>query len=189
MTIPPSDISGDVGGDIPDNFDALIKESTINDVTLLSTDYLNHYNELVMMIEMVPDMPDLFEEVQAWEPKSYIQHFRDSGFQYKDLAIWAFDNAPERFREPLNDCIERADRTVHGALPMIAQFVQDGSPEALEVAVATLITSMRRNIDMMSALINGAMDAERYYEQINSEAAAGHDQTVMDQNGIDALFE
>jgi hypothetical protein len=31
-----------------------------------------------MLIEMVPDMPDIIEDVLAWEPKTYVRHFADS---------------------------------------------------------------------------------------------------------------
>ena len=67
----------------------------INPVTLLATDYLNHFNEVIMLIEMVADMPDMIEDVLAWEPKSYSQHFADSGFKDKNLAIEAYGAAPE----------------------------------------------------------------------------------------------
>lgn len=48
-----------------------------------------------MLIEMVPDMPDIIEDVLAWEPKTYVRHFADSGFQDKNLAIEAYALVPE----------------------------------------------------------------------------------------------
>ena len=33
--------------------------SNVNEQTLLATDYLNHFNEVVMLLEMQPDMPDM----------------------------------------------------------------------------------------------------------------------------------
>ena len=63
---------------------------------LLATDYLSHFNEVIMLIEMLPDMPDMLEDVLAWERKSYQQHFADSEFKDKNLAVEAYDFAPER---------------------------------------------------------------------------------------------
>jgi len=40
--------------------------TTINSQTLLATDYLNHFNEVVMLLEMIPDMPDMMDMVQEW---------------------------------------------------------------------------------------------------------------------------
>ena len=39
--------------------------SNLDSDTLLATDYLNHFNEIVMLLEMVPDMPEIMEEVKA----------------------------------------------------------------------------------------------------------------------------
>ena len=82
--------------------------STINRLTGLSTDYLNHFNEIVMLIEMVPDMPDMIEDCRLWHPKSYQQHFRDSGFSEKDLAIEAYDHVPNKFRTPFEATIAKS---------------------------------------------------------------------------------
>lgn len=167
----------------------LIKDTNINDVTLLSTDYLNHYNELVMILEMVPEMPDMMKEVLEWVPKSYQEHFRDSIFQYKDLAVWAYENAPEQYRVPLDDCIARCDAEILDGLPVLSRLIEAEASEALHLAAANLIAALRRYIDMMSALINGAMAAERYFAQIESEFDSDHGEAIMDQSGIDALFD
>lgn len=70
-------------------FRARVADANINTQTLLATDYLNHFNEIIMLLEMVPDMPDMLEECRAWEPKSYQDHFRESSFSDKQLAIEA----------------------------------------------------------------------------------------------------
>ena len=59
---------------------AQVKGKNINEQTLLATDYLNHFNEIVMLIEMVPDMPECLDDILEWTPKSYTQHFEDSSF-------------------------------------------------------------------------------------------------------------
>ena len=43
--------------------------TNVNEQTLLATDYLNHFNELVMTLEMLGDMPELLEEAKMWAPK------------------------------------------------------------------------------------------------------------------------
>ncbi|MEO8318885.1 MAG: hypothetical protein ABI561_11235, partial [Bradyrhizobium sp.] len=37
---------------------AQLKAANINPRTGLATDYLNHFNEAIMLLEMVPDMPE-----------------------------------------------------------------------------------------------------------------------------------
>mgnify|MGYP001277326055 FL=1 len=72
--------------------------ANINPVTGLATDYLNHFNEVVMLMEMLPDMPDCAEDVLDWQPLDYCGHFRQSAFKDKDLAILAYAAAPRAVR-------------------------------------------------------------------------------------------
>src|SRR3546814_2388545 len=74
----------------------LVRGKNINQNTLLATDYLNHFNEIIMLLEMVPSMPECYRDAVEWRPKSYAQHFRDSCFSDAELAILASENAPER---------------------------------------------------------------------------------------------
>ena len=45
--------------------------ANINRETLLATDYLNHLNEIVMTLEMIPDMPEILEEAREWQRKTH----------------------------------------------------------------------------------------------------------------------
>ena len=54
----------------------LVRGKNINQNTLLATDYLNHFNEIIMLLEMVPSMPECYEDAAGWRPKSYAEHFR-----------------------------------------------------------------------------------------------------------------
>ena len=53
--------------------------SNVNDVSLLATDYLNHINEVIMLLEIVPDAPECLEDCKAWQPLEYTEHFKNSG--------------------------------------------------------------------------------------------------------------
>src|SRR5258707_11211911 len=70
---------------------AQLKAANINPRTGLATDYLNHFNEAIMLLEMVPDMPECAEDFLAWTPLSYAEHFVASNFKDRDLAIEAYE--------------------------------------------------------------------------------------------------
>ena len=53
----------------------------INPATGLSTDYLNHFTEALMVLEMVRDMPECIDDLRAWQPKTYTEHFAGSRLQ------------------------------------------------------------------------------------------------------------
>ena len=78
-----------------------LEKANINPQTGLATDYLNHFNEVMMLLEMLPDMPDCSEDVLDWGPLDYEGHFENSTFKDKQLAIRAYYAAPAYLREHL----------------------------------------------------------------------------------------
>src|SRR5579864_5851479 len=75
-----------------------LRAANINPRTGLATDYLNHFNEAVMLLEMVPDMPECAEDFLTWKPLSYAEHFTASNFKARDLAIEAYNTADTHIR-------------------------------------------------------------------------------------------
>jgi hypothetical protein len=78
---------------------ARLRAANINPRTGLATDYLNHFNEAIMLLEMIPDMPECAEDFLGWQPLSYREHFTASNFRARDLAIEAYDSADRTIRE------------------------------------------------------------------------------------------
>jgi hypothetical protein len=77
---------------------AELRAANINPRTGLATDYLNHFNEAVMLLEMIPDMPACAEDFLVWQPLSYAEHFTASNFKARDLAIATYNAADARIR-------------------------------------------------------------------------------------------
>lgn len=77
---------------------AQLLAANINPRTGLATDYLNHFNEAIMLLEMIPDMPDCAEDFLGWQPLSYCEHFKASNFKARELAIAAYDSADHDLR-------------------------------------------------------------------------------------------
>lgn len=69
-----------------------LREANINPRTGLATDYLNHFNEAIMLLEMIPDIPECVDDFLDWTPLSYREHFAQSNFKGRDLAISAYDS-------------------------------------------------------------------------------------------------
>jgi hypothetical protein len=130
--------------------------SNISEKTLLATDYLNHFNEIVMLVEMVPDMPDMLEECLAWRSKSYADHFRDSGFSEKDLAIAAYDRVPLKFRTPFEATIAQMEAVVHFAVERMAEAIAQGDMDRLRVDCGASVDMMHRIIQIANGIIHGA---------------------------------
>lgn len=75
-----------------------LKAANIHPATKLATDYLNHFNEAIMLLELVPTMPDCVDDVIAWRPLSYEEHFMRSNYRDKDLVLAAYAQAPARVK-------------------------------------------------------------------------------------------
>ena len=75
-----------------------MRAANINPRTGLATDYLNHFNEAIMLLEMIPDMPECAEDFLRWHPLSYAEHFTASNFKARDLAISAYELADPDIR-------------------------------------------------------------------------------------------
>jgi hypothetical protein len=136
----------------------LVRGKNINQNTLLATDYLNHFNEIIMLLEMLPSMPECYGDAVGWRPKSYTDHFRDSGFSDAELAILAYENAPENYRQAFDATIEQMDRLVLEAMPRIKTLVEAGDAGPLQVGIDGVTRKLQSFVDVASSIINGNMD-------------------------------
>jgi len=147
--------------------------ANINPSTGLATDYLNHFNEVVMLMEMLPDMPDCAEDVLDWQPLDYCGHFRQSAFKDKDLAILAYAASPRPVRAHLETLILQIDGAVIDAQDRLRG---DTGGEACQ-AVATLATEeIKPLIAAASGTIHGREEGEDDFADETAQA------------DIDALF-
>jgi hypothetical protein len=101
-------------------------------------------------------MPECLEDAMAWQPKSYTEHFRDSAFVDKDLAILAYENAPTRFRGPFDKTIAQMNDMVADGLTHIEAAVGEGHPEKLADLVQNISRNLQLFVDAASAIIHGA---------------------------------
>lgn len=133
-----------------------VRGTNISEKTLLATDYLNHFNEIVMLIEMIPDMPDMLEDCRAWAPKTYQEHFRDSGFSDRDLAIEAYQHVPSKFRAPFEESISMMNQVVAHTLDRVGADIVGGDPDKLRTDCQISVEMIHKIIQVMNGIIHGA---------------------------------
>jgi hypothetical protein len=143
---------------------ARLRDTNINERSLLATDYLNHFNEVVMMLDLVPQMPECLDEVKSWAPKGYKDHFRDSAFHDRDLAIAAYDLAPPACRAAFEETVARLDDAVAAAIGDIDGAAASGDAARLAHAAGEAVRRVQLLIDVASALINGEMPTAQQRE-------------------------
>ncbi len=137
-----------------EDFKILVQGTNINARTLLATDYLNHFNEIIMLVEMISDMPECIGDVAAWSPKSYQDHFRESSFSDRDLAVAAYDYVPALYRVPFERLISELNILVLKVAAALLDETQTGNKG--EIGAATLLgPELRRLIERAGGIING----------------------------------
>lgn len=129
--------------------------ANINPVSRLATDYLNHFNEVIMLLEMLPQMPECVDDILDWRPCSYRSHFEASGFKDRDLAILAYETAPPDTRTRFDATIEEIDRFVTDAQRQLAAG-NSSDTELHEHMVMLVAIELRPLISRASAIVNGA---------------------------------
>ncbi len=145
-------------------------DSNLNPETLLATDYLNHFNEIVMLLEMVPDMPEIMEDVKMWAPKSYVQHFADSSIADKEIAVEAYEVVPLKYREPFDQTITQLNAAISGAVRYLDQVIEQGNDDLLREQAGIMSKMIQRLMDTAAGIIHGGME-------------------TMAQSDIDAIIE
>lgn len=161
--------------------------TNVNDVTLLATDYFNHFNEVIMLIGMVPDMPEILEEARAWEHISYVEHFEASSIADRDLAIEAYAHVPHRFKDPFEATIDQINTMVDGAITTLESAIAAGDDGVLRDIAMNFSQDLQRLVDIAGAIVHGSENVTNQSE-IDSLLQSG-DETVNTQAEIDSLFD
>ena len=136
---------------------AQLKAANINPRTGLATDYLNHFNEAVMLLEMIPDMPECAEDFLTWTPLSYAEHFIASNFKDRDLAIEAFEMADPGIRAEF----DKLTSSMTSILSAVGVAMREAQQDKTRATLAVQATGWVKPLVMMTAgVINGASEAD-----------------------------
>lgn len=160
--------------------------TNVNPATLLTTDYLNHFNEIIMLLEILPSAPAQFaSELSAWEHESYEEHFKHSGFRDKELAIAGYRNAPEDVRRAFDSSVADMEQEMVMLLPLVQNKIDDGDMAGLSELCSGAVPRLQDLIQITAGIVNGSMSDDSSSAD-GTGAAAGTKDT---QSAVDALFE
>lgn len=136
-------------------FQKRVSGTNINTETLLATDYLNHLNEPLMLLEMLPDMPELVSELEMWRPKTYVEHFQASSFTDKDLAIEAYKWVPEEFLLAFEHTVKLANLCVSETIAAVREPIEKEQEAEIRAAVSNGLTALNHLVNRANAIIHG----------------------------------
>lgn len=131
-------------------------DANINPLTGLSTDYLNHFNEAIMLLEMLPQLPECTHDLFAWRPMSYSEHFAASRLKERDAAIFGYEQADPKLREGLDTLAI----TMTAILTATCDAMQSGLPASETERISRrAVEWLKPLVARAGAVINGSVEA------------------------------
>src|SRR3954463_16221535 len=139
---------------------AELRAANINPRTGLATDYLNHFNEAIMLLEMIPDMPECAEDFLTWTPLSYAEHFWASNFKARDLAIEAYELADPKIRAQFDHLAS----TMTSILTAVGTAMREARQDKTRATLAEQATAwVKPLVALAGGIINGGSEADVDY--------------------------
>jgi hypothetical protein len=139
---------------------ALLRAANINPRTGLATDYLNHFNEAIMLLEMIPDIPECAEDFLSWRPLSYAEHFTASNFKARDLAIAAYEAADARIRAEFDNVTS----AMTSILSAVIEAMRDAQQDKIRARLAEQATVwVKPLVTQAGGIINGGVESDIEY--------------------------
>jgi len=139
---------------------ATLKAANINPRTGLATDYLNHFNEAIMLLEMIPDMPECASDFMEWQPLSYAEHFIASNFKGRDLAIEAYESADPELRAEFDHMTRIMTNILIAVIQAMREVTQDSTRARLAVQALSWLKEL---VQATGGLINGGTEGNVDY--------------------------
>ena len=124
----------------------------------MANDYLNHFNEVLLMIENLPVLlPEMLDEMVAWKPISYRAYFQQSNLPGSGEALAIYDSLDDDFRRDAETMIELLDKIIARSVAIITSHRrEDGTLEPDDIAYICprLSEALRSALERMADIVN-----------------------------------
>lgn len=129
--------------------------SLVNPSTGLASDYLNVFNEILLLIEFLPSMPEMIDETLAWQPRGYREYFGQSKLPGAREALRAYDEIDPRLRARFESNLTRLTEIVVQAQRRVAEeSLGPNYPESIVESCEATAAAMRASLAIVAQQIN-----------------------------------
>jgi len=129
--------------------------TTIDPESLLSTDYFNHFNEPIMVLGMLPDMPEMLDEVDGWQFCTYCEHFNGSGLPFAGLAVEAYELAPSQIRQRFDKIAVQISMLIVETRVRLRFALEDGNLDKFREVAELHAMELQGMVDDGGAIVHG----------------------------------
>lgn len=130
-------------------------QALVNPSSGLANDYLNIFNELVMLVEQLPGVPEFAADILAWRSKTYQDYFTQSSLPGRDSALEAYARLDQAFRKEFEAVVQDLDRVATGCVVALRRLLKKSdAAEGLAAQCEKTSASMRELLLKASNLID-----------------------------------
>lgn len=127
----------------------------VNQSTGLANDYLNVFNEILLLLEFLPTMPEMTDEALAWQPRSYREYFLQSPLPGAREAVRRYERLDPALRESFESILKRLNEIALEAQRTVAVEMNGPNfPESIAEPCETTAAAMRAGLAYVARLIN-----------------------------------
>jgi hypothetical protein len=161
MAPTESPLTGDAARDQNDLDEALLHacaKELVNPASGIANDYLNHFNEILLLIEHLPIMlPEMVDEILQWKPKTYREYFQQSPLPGSYETLQIYDRLPDAFRSYFEAQIDELNKFALESVAVIRKHRGPNgeiNPEDVEEFCARTSTAMRAALAEAADIVN-----------------------------------
>jgi hypothetical protein len=127
----------------------------VNPTSGLANDYLNVFNEILLLLEFLPTMPEMTEEALAWQPRSYAEYFEQSTLPDARHALEAYAKVDPALRKKFESVLSRLTQIVIDAQRTLAEeSTRPDYPDTIVESCEATAEQMRIGLAYVNRLIN-----------------------------------
>lgn len=92
----------------------------VNPASGIANDYLNHFNEILLLIENLPTLlPEMLDELLEWRPVTYREYFAKSLLPGSARALQIYDGLDDGFRREFEGVIDGVNAMAQASIEVI----------------------------------------------------------------------
>lgn len=136
--------------------------SLVNPASGIANDYLNHFNEILLLIENLPTLlPEMLDELLEWKPVTYREYFAKSLLPGSAAALEIYEGLDEGFRRDFESIIDGVNAMATASIEVIrAHRGPDGEVDPSRVSdfCENASCAIRSALNRASDLVNNGRE-------------------------------
>ena len=134
----------------------------VNPSSGIANDFLNQYNEILLLVENLPVLlPEMIEDLLAWKPRNYEEYFQSSPLAGGHLAIEIYQALDGAFKERFEAQIAKINVLASKAIIVIGNQLHEPDEmraQDIEAFCEEISAKLRAEIEKAVDLVNHGLE-------------------------------